>query len=86
MHVVGTAMAAEVDLMRQSMERITLDQPSYQWNFWGANMDYYLVKEFVDSFREDRQPIITAMDGVRALEVAIGAYESARRGQPVKLR
>ncbi|MGI6566429.1 MAG: Gfo/Idh/MocA family oxidoreductase [Firmicutes bacterium] len=86
MHVVGTDMAAEVDLMRQSLERITLDQPTYQWDFWGANMDYYLVKEFVGSIKEDREPSITAQDGIRALEVVVAAYESARSGQPVKLR
>jgi len=86
LEVVGTDMVAEADLMRQSLDRITLDQPNYQWDFWGANMDYYLVREFVDSFREDREPSITALDGVRALEVAVGAYESAKSGQPVKLR
>ena len=61
MEVVGTDMVAEVDLMRQSMERIALAHPSYQWDFWGANMDYYLIKEFVDSLREDREPSITAL-------------------------
>ena len=50
-------------------------------------MDYYLIKEiFVDSLREDREPSITALDGIRALEVAVGACESAKTGRPVRLR
>lgn len=85
MQVVGTDMVSEVDMMRQSLERISFDDPNYQWEFWGANTDYYLVKDFVDCFREDREPSITALDGIRALEVAVGAYESARIGEPVKL-
>ncbi|NLJ26186.1 MAG: Gfo/Idh/MocA family oxidoreductase [Firmicutes bacterium] len=85
MQVVGTEMVTEVDMMRQSLERISFDRPNYQWEFWGANSDYYLVKEFVESFREDREPSITAQDGIRALEVALGAYESARTGRPVKI-
>ncbi|NMB46124.1 MAG: Gfo/Idh/MocA family oxidoreductase [Firmicutes bacterium] len=86
MQVVGTEMVTEVDMMRQSLERISPEAPNYRWEFWGANSDYYLVKEFVDSFREQREPSISALDGIRALEVAVGAYESARTGQPVKLR
>jgi UDP-N-acetylglucosamine 3-dehydrogenase len=86
MQVVGTEMVTEVDMMRQSLEQISFDDPNYQWQFWGANSDYHLVKEFVDSFREDREPSISALDGIRALEVAIGAYESARTGQPITIR
>jgi UDP-N-acetylglucosamine 3-dehydrogenase len=85
MQVVATEKVTEVDMMRQSLERISLDEPNYQWEFWGDNSDYHLVKEFVDIIREDREPSITALDGIRALEVALGAYESARTGQPVKL-
>ncbi|NMB24938.1 MAG: Gfo/Idh/MocA family oxidoreductase [Firmicutes bacterium] len=83
--VVGTNMVSEVDMMRQSLERIGKGQPNYQWDFWGSNSDYYLVKEFVDSFREDRSPSITARDGIKALEVALAAYESAQTKQPVRL-
>jgi predicted dehydrogenase len=83
--VVGTKMVTEVDMMRQSLERIGRGQPNYQWDFWGSNSDYYLVKEFVDCFREDRMPSITARDGIKALAVAMATYESAQTKQPVRL-
>ncbi len=83
--VVGTNMVTEVDMMRQSLERIGSQDPNYQWEFWGSNSDYGLVKEFVACIREDRQPTITAQDGIKALEVALAAYESAKTGKPVKL-
>ncbi|NLK07252.1 MAG: Gfo/Idh/MocA family oxidoreductase [Firmicutes bacterium] len=84
--VVGTNAVSEVDMMRQSLERIGAGKPNYEWDFWGSNSDYYLVKEFVDSFREDREPSITAADGIKALEVAAAAYESGKTKAPVRLR
>jgi UDP-N-acetylglucosamine 3-dehydrogenase len=32
-----------------------------------------------------REPSITGYDGLKALEVALGAYRSAERGEPVTL-
>ncbi|MFL5734799.1 MAG: Gfo/Idh/MocA family oxidoreductase [Chloroflexia bacterium] len=37
------------------------------------------------AIREDRPPGVSGLDGYRALEVALGAYESARSGQPVQV-
>ncbi|MBX2999035.1 MAG: Gfo/Idh/MocA family oxidoreductase [Caldilineaceae bacterium] len=52
---------------------------------WGSDMDLGLVTDFVDMIRQDRQPSITGYDGLKAMEVALAAYESARTGQPVRL-
>jgi predicted dehydrogenase len=35
--------------------------------------------------RSGRAPSITGEDGLRAVQVALAAYESAKVGQPVKL-
>ena len=35
--------------------------------------------------RQDREPFISGEDGQAALEVALAAYESARRAAPVLL-
>ena len=48
-------------------------------------MDSGLIKDFVAAVVEDREPSITGWDGLKALEVPLAAYESARRGQPVRL-
>ncbi len=49
-------------------------------------MDDSLVRDFIESVREKRQPSVTGTDGLRALEVAIGAYASAAKGEVVALR
>lgn len=50
---------------------------------WGDNMDAGLVADFVDAIRDDRPPTVTGTDGLRAVEVALAAYASARSQRPV---
>ena len=54
MHVVGTDMAAEVDLMRQSLERITLDGLELPMDFWGQTWITIWSRNLWCSFREDQ--------------------------------
>jgi predicted dehydrogenase len=44
-----------------------------------------VVAPFVDCIIEDTEPLVTAADGRRALEVILAAYESARKGRLVEL-
>ena len=57
-----------------------------QWAGWGSNPDLGLIKDFINMIREDRQPSITGWDGLKSLEVALKAYESAQTGRPVRLK
>ena len=51
----------------------------------GDNADAELIKDFLAAIREDRAPSVSGEDGLRALEVALAAYRSARQceGVPV---
>ncbi|MBI2939345.1 MAG: Gfo/Idh/MocA family oxidoreductase [Chloroflexi bacterium] len=51
----------------------------------GANLDGLMVADFAAAIREDRPVTVSGEDGLRALEVALAAYEAARRGEPVEL-
>jgi predicted dehydrogenase len=42
-----------------------------------------MIRGFLDAVRDDTDPPVTGEDGLRALEVALCAYESAKRGEPV---
>lgn len=48
-------------------------------------MDLGLINDFIDMVRTGREPSITGVDGLRALEVALAAYQSAARGEAVKV-
>ncbi|MFB9329133.1 Gfo/Idh/MocA family protein [Paenibacillus aurantiacus] len=43
------------------------------------------LKHFIACIRGEAEPIVTAEDALRALELALAAQESCRSGQPVKL-
>lgn len=54
---------------------------------FGVDEDAEMVRHFVRCLREGEElpPRASGEDGLRALEIALAAYESARRGQPVSL-
>jgi predicted dehydrogenase len=51
----------------------------------GEDLDHLMVQEFVDAVHEERTPLVTGEDGLKAVEVAMAAYKSAEAGGPVKL-
>jgi myo-inositol 2-dehydrogenase/D-chiro-inositol 1-dehydrogenase len=56
-----------------------------QWNYWGDNMDLYLVKAFVQAIRQGEQVPSSGEDGMRSAAVALAGYQSIETGHPVKL-
>jgi predicted dehydrogenase len=52
---------------------------------WGSNADLGLIRDFTTMIREEREPFITGYDGLKSMEVALKAYESAQTGQVVSL-
>ncbi len=55
------------------------------WENFGDNFDASLVKEFINSIKERREPLTTGRDGLEALKVALAAYKSKEINEPVKL-
>lgn len=56
-----------------------------EWPFWGGNPDLGLVLDFAEAVDARREPSVTGVDGLRAVEVTVAAYESARTKKVVKL-
>ena len=83
--VVGEKGAVVVDAFKQHLVVSSDAAGKTNWVPWGSNIDLGLIQDFVGMIREGRAPSITGEDGLRALEVALAAYESAKRGAPVKL-
>jgi len=47
------------------------------------NLDELMITEFLQAISENRPPLVTGGDGLRALEVALAAYEAGKRKRPV---
>jgi predicted dehydrogenase len=56
------------------------------WQYWGSDMNQSMISEFISAIRDGREPSVTGVDGLRAVEVVMAAYDSARIGQPVPVQ
>ena len=74
-----------VDGFKQNITVYSQAAGRAHWQYWGSDMNQAMLSEFVAAVREDREPAVTGTDGLRAVEVTLAAYESARSGQVVKL-
>jgi predicted dehydrogenase len=74
-----------VDAFRQNLNIYRHEWERANWAYWGSDSNQAMIEEFVAALIEARQPRVTGMDGYRAVEVALAAYESASSGQLVSL-
>jgi len=83
--VLGTEGRAVVDAFKEHVEVFSDRGKPFIRDFYGFDMDYGLIRDFVQCVREGREPSITGYDGLKAVEVALAAYESAAKKAPVLL-
>lgn len=53
---------------------------------WGDNPDALMIADFLDAIRNNRPPLATGEDGLRAVEVVQAAYASIQSGQPAEVQ
>ena len=83
--VLGEQGLISVDAFEQNLQVSSNEAGKTSDVNWGSSGDEGLVADFVAMIREDRGPSVSGEDGQRALEVALAAYESARRTEPLTL-
>lgn len=75
--------AVFVDAFRQNVNIYSHDAQRANWAYWGSDMNHAMVTEFSTAIRENRVPKVTGVDGLRAVEATLAAYESTRTGKTV---
>lgn len=81
----------ELRLGQGSDWKVIAVQPPIDWPGEGAlspvRMEAYRRQhqEFLDAVRENREPSVTGQDGRAAVQVALGAYQSAAEGRVIHL-
>jgi predicted dehydrogenase len=85
MELVGTKGAITVDAFAQhgNLYSNNLKYSSYQ--DWGDDMNYLMLKDFAKCIKEDLPSPVTGEDGLFALKIALMAYESAEKNEPVRV-
>jgi predicted dehydrogenase len=78
--------AVVVDAFRQNLNIYRHDWQRSNWAYWGSDMNQAMVRDFAAAIRENRPPRVTGIDGLRAVEATLAAYESDRTGQTVHVK
>ena len=84
LQVVGTGGVLDMDMFAQNLVHYDDKAGRVSWSNWGSGMDAGLVADFLKLAAGEAAPdLATGEDGLRALQVALAAYDSAARGLPV---
>lgn len=83
--VIGEEGVLSLDAYSDVIEIAEINGPSLTWEATQVSGDPEMVSAFLDAVRNDTPPLVTGEDGLRAVQVALGAYESARTHAPVHL-
>src|SRR5690349_11145058 len=78
--------AVVVDAFRQNLNVYRHDRERSDWAYWGSDSNQAMVNEFAAAIRENRQPRVTGVDGLRAVEATLAAYESSQTGETVQVK
>lgn len=85
LELVGTEGVIYLDAFAENFLIYNDQKEKVSRETYGEDMDFKLIQDFIEMVEQDREPSITGYDGLKALEVALAAYQSAQTNQPVKL-
>ncbi|WP_408007811.1 Gfo/Idh/MocA family protein [Pseudalkalibacillus sp. A8] len=83
--IVGSKGRAYADAFGENLHFYSVKNKPYRHILFGKDMDSALIEDFIECIRHDREPSISGLDGLRAMEAALAAYESGMSHQPVNL-
>ena len=84
--VIGTKETIKVDAFQEHFRVFAKGMKSLEHHFFGNDMDYGLIVDFINCIRDGREPSITGLDGLKSLEVALAAYESSELKKTILLK
>ena len=84
MEIVGTKGSVFVDSFNQHGMLYSNKEKKGLQSYWGDDMNYFMIKDFVEAIEEDRPSPVSGEDGLFALKVALMAYESLEKNAVVE--
>ena len=83
MHILGERGAIVLNAFNQNIA--IGDDKGYRWIYFGPDADRNMIEDFIRVIKRDEKPLASGLDGLKALEVVIAAYRSAKEGRPVRI-
>lgn len=85
MQIIGTKGVIELKAFAQVLHLDDQTNQRFEDIGWNETGDEGLIKEFVQVCATGKTPLVTGLDGLRALEIALASYESSRTNEMVSL-
>lgn len=85
LEIVAQKGVVRVDAFNQKVNVYNDGALRAEWAFWGGNPDLGLIADFALAIDEHREPSVTGVDGLRAVEVTVAAYKSIQAGKMVNV-
>jgi len=85
MQIIGTKGVIELKAFAQVLHLDDQTNQRFEDIGWNEGGDEGLIKEFVQVCATGKTPLVTGLDGLRALEIALASYESSRTNEMVSL-
>lgn len=85
LEVIGTEGIARMEMFAQKIDLYSDKTGRHTYEYWGDDVNLALIDSFAHSIAQDSPVEITGEDGLRALEVALAAYESSKLHEPIDL-
>ncbi|MGC8862697.1 MAG: Gfo/Idh/MocA family protein [Armatimonadota bacterium] len=85
LEVIGTQGVAKMEMFAQKIDLFSDRTGKHTYEYWGDDANLAMISSFADSIANDLPVEVTGEDGVKALEVAIVAYESANLREMIDL-
>ena len=83
--VIGEEGVLSLDAFADVLEVAETINGTYTWRPTESEGDAGMVRGFVEAIRNDTPTAPSGLDGLRAVEVTLAAYASARSGAPVAI-
>jgi predicted dehydrogenase len=83
--LIGTAGTIDFVGFNQKMEIYRNESDASEWNYFGEDIDYWMIDDFASAVEKDTPVWTTGRDGAKALEVALAAYKSTKNHRVVSL-
>lgn len=85
LEIIGTEGNASADLFVERVDTWREAEETFLWEAYGHDANAGLIGDFAHSVETGAPVPITGHDGLKAMEVALGAYRAADAGEPVGL-
>nr|MDO8109577.1 Gfo/Idh/MocA family oxidoreductase [Candidatus Sigynarchaeota archaeon] len=85
MIIYGSKMTVTIDMFNQNLEiYANTGKKNAAWQSFGSDADAQMLVSYVSALRDDGDPPVNGEDGIKALKVALKAYEASNAGSVVK--